>query len=155
MSYRPGGVTELAVIFILLAALGIGVTVFIEEVLVAGQVQKAFLGGIFSVMTGLSLGLPLGDTLLLATFSTASYQSAVGFYHIAAVIAIMYAAICLLTAIGLFGMKIWGYYLAFIIGIFDITVGVIGLFLIVGIIPLVFGIVVLVYLSRDIKDKFK
>jgi uncharacterized membrane protein (DUF2068 family) len=156
MSYRPGGVIAIAIFFIIFGALGV--------IAAIGYLISIEMNITSSTYTSLGILLYLSSTsgytthpFLLGTALNAplSWQSVLNTAYITIPVGVVFAALFVITAVGLLRMKNWGRILALIFGILMIIGGAIGLLVIVGIIPLVFGIVVVAYLMGSVKDEFE
>jgi hypothetical protein len=162
MTYRPAGVVVLAIFFLIFAVLGIILILFLEADLVATTVQTSSFNALLSIIVNLQYGVPLGDALLFATIYVSSAESGLVYYHTGAVIATIFVAVYLSTAIGLLMMKKWGYYLALTIGIITLISGILGLglgiYIIIALLPdvlvIVFGIYIVAYLMGDVQYEF-
>jgi len=162
MTYRPGGVTALIILFTIFGVVALIFAIAIEVVLVPPNISTAFLNWLFPSMLSVFFGFPLENVLILAataaTIATIISQQSMGIYHILTVGVIVIAALWFLAAFGLFKMKKWGYYLTLILGILEIVGGTIDLLLleIAGLAAVIFGIIIVVYLLRgNVKYEFE
>jgi len=163
MSSRPGGVVALAVIFIIIAVLGVIGAIVLEAVTVS-QYQASNFANFLQIPLAylFSAGLPplyrefiIMMAITSAFSSVGSTMATIGYINIGVLIGLIFIVFYILAAIGLLMMKNWGRILALIVGIFDIIGGIFALFAIVGLIPLIIGIVIVVYLSGDVKYEFE
>jgi hypothetical protein len=157
MSARPGGVTVIAILFIILAALGIAGSVVLIISTASYISQEAALNGIIFYSSLMMYGLPFDPVgFFLVINTTISFgQGILDVDYVVLGISVIIAALYVVTSYGLFRMKNWGRVLALVWGVLMIIGGAIGLLVIVGIIPLIFGIIVVVYLTRDVKHEFE
>ncbi|MBS7249398.1 MAG: DUF2127 domain-containing protein [Candidatus Freyarchaeota archaeon] len=147
MSYRPGGVIALAILFFIFGALGIIGGIAIELTVIAQSYTTLH----NMILWDAILRRVDFFTLILA----ASQLSYISMSHFFVVCIVIFSGLYLLAGVGLFMMKNWGRMLALILGILNIVGGIFEMFSLVGIIPLVFGIIVLVYLMGDVKYDFE
>ena len=159
MAHRPGGVLALALIFIIVAAIGIiaGIHFLVYEVPgFQSRVQNDFL---FALLVNISPTPPspllTGVTAWIVFVDVPASLSNMSTYTYSALVALVIFGIYFLSGVGLLYMKKWAYYLALFIGVSDIIAGIVLLIFIVGIFPLVFGIILLVYLLRDVRYEFE
>ncbi|MFB0563536.1 MAG: hypothetical protein ACETWM_20235 [Candidatus Lokiarchaeia archaeon] len=149
-SYRPGGVTAIAILFMIIAGLGIIAGILGEIYYVTDYTN--------SIYSDLSFGISL---LYIPSFSSESGiyfvylvvinaindLSSVIYLHLVVLGILIVSGLHLFASVGLLRMKKWGYYLALIIGILYIfSLGIIGI---------IMGILILVYLLRDVKYEFE
>ncbi|MEX2751367.1 MAG: hypothetical protein Q6366_005720 [Candidatus Freyarchaeota archaeon] len=147
MSYRPGGVIALAILFFIFGILGIIGGIAIELTVIAQSYTSLYTMILWDVI------LRRVDffTLIFAS----NQLSYINMYHFYVACIVIFSGLYFLAGVGLFMMKNWGRMLALILGILNIVGGVFAMFLLVGIILLVFGIIVLVYLMGDVKYDFE
>jgi hypothetical protein len=161
MSYRPGGVLALAILFIIFGVLGVVGAIgylIVATSAMSGAIAVTLALVYLAQMSAQSSGIPLQPSgfsffLTFGPMSTAQYNLSASYF--ALVLGVIFAALFILTAVGLLRMKNWGRILALIFGILCIIGGAIGLLAIVGIIPLAFGIIVVAYLMGSVKDEFE
>lgn len=164
MTYRPGGVIVLSVIFIIIAVLGVIGAAAIEAVIASNQnivtTDIITLGIIF---LGLYLPSPFPELIgYLIPFIVSSMAmsinstlSNISYLHLGTFVVLAAVVLYIITAVGLLRMKFWGRYLALIMGIFGIIVGIVTIIIGVGILLLIFGILIIIYLTGDVKYDFE
>ena len=156
--YRPGGITALAIIFLILAILGILGAIAIEVFIVANYYYTMNLNLVLTLDLLRNPSIPHHFamyylyTSLMSMMSDLSY---VNMLHVGTIAILASSVLYIAAGFGLLYMKKWGYYLALIIGILNIVGGVVSLLSLVGIINLVFGIIIVVYLLGDVKYEFE
>jgi hypothetical protein len=178
MAFRPGGVTALAVIFIIFAALGVVGAIFIETVFIP-QLQTSNNFNIVSSLTAIyyfTANLPWDQAQLIVTsivfqyFFLSNGMTITGYIQllqIGALIGIAIVPLLIIASIGLLRMKQWGRYLGMIVGILSIigsiasiiiavTLGGIAVILVdFGIYTVPIGIIIVVYLYSVVKEDFE
>ncbi|WXG42262.1 MAG: hypothetical protein WED07_16100 [Candidatus Freyarchaeum deiterrae] len=170
-SQRPMGITALAIIFLILATLGIIAGILVAAVVVPtfqNTLQNDFLSIFFSF--GITpMYIYAQSAFLLDILGATQLLSSIGAYQFIAVGALIGSVLHILDGVGLLYMKKWAYYLALILGISGIIAGVIGIISIQGIMALIagviivmylifaliFGIIIVVYLMVKIKHEFE
>ncbi len=155
--HRPSGVTILAILLMIAAAL----ILIVGTILVNAALQPAYSDLALSNAVGYAsyvfLGGPTGNAFTIANISgiLSEKQNSIYFFYGLFVSFIIYAGLSVPAVIGLLYMKNWGRILALLVGIFSIIVGVITMFWLVGLILLLFGIFMLVYLAGNVKYEFE
>ncbi|MEM2959757.1 MAG: hypothetical protein QXS27_05005 [Candidatus Jordarchaeaceae archaeon] len=149
-SYRPTGITALAIIFIIFGFTDIVIGVTVEIMAFSwfnNRILESFWTYIFS-LTSPPEFWPIHPFIIFLTgyFDTLSIMNLA---HLAAIILFISSVPQFVASMGLLLMKRWGYYLALIIGILNIVVGVVTL------INLVIGIILVCYLMGDVKYEFE
>lgn len=147
MSYRPGGVIALAILFFVFGALGIILGIAIELTVIAQSYT--------SLNTMILFDVILRRVDFFTLFYAVNQLSYINVCHFCVVCIVIFSALYFLAGVGLFMMKNWGRMLALFLGILNIVGGIFAMLSLVGIIPLVFGIIVLIYLMGDVKYDFE
>ncbi|WXG42269.1 MAG: hypothetical protein WED07_16135 [Candidatus Freyarchaeum deiterrae] len=165
MAFRPNGVTALAIIFIILAALGVIGAIFIEAVFIP-QYQISNFVNLLSIPLIYSLSaslppelaqiLPITIAFIIGTIIS-SNMSFLSFMYIGVLISLIAVPLLIISAVGLFRIKQWGRYLGIIVGILFIIGGIISVIFILtgGILIVSAGIMIVVYLYSVVKEDFE
>lgn len=151
--YRPLGITILAIILITAAALIIiGGTIIVNTALQPHYLQLAQAQGFFVWFYIIGM-----DPMSLASVSInmSEQQTGIFLWYVVFVLFLIYSGLCVPAGIGLFYMKNWGRYLAFVVGIFSIIACIIAIYTIFSLILLAFGIGLIVYLMSGVKYEFQ
>lgn len=148
--YRPSGVTVIAIVFVIIAAIGIisgGLLVFYIPMSQNMTIYSAIYN-YFYLQSNISLFPPEYAIILLNAaymnliISMMNAQSLANMVYWVVAAVVISSAACEITAFGLLSMKKWGYYLAIILGILSI--------------PSIIGLVIVIYLLvSDVKDDFE
>lgn len=152
--YRPGSVTALVIIFIILGIVGI-ISVIVTEAIINSTYQTMVftevIGSLaaFYASSNIPYLYPVDMKLFSFAFmlaSTISFATNMQTLSIVMYLVIAFgitiSVLCFIASCGLFFMKKWGYYLALIIGILSL--------------PSVIGILLVIYLLvSDVKYEFE
>ncbi|MFB0563767.1 MAG: DUF2127 domain-containing protein [Candidatus Lokiarchaeia archaeon] len=154
--YRPLGITILAIILIIAAALIIIVgTILVNSVLPSQYAEIALSQGITMYLIKADLFAPYILTVV------GSEQNDINLWYGVFGCFIVYSGLYITSGIGLLYMKNWGRILAMIIGVISIITGIflfltMSLFgLLIGILFLALGLATVVYLAGDVKYEFQ
>lgn len=157
--YRPGGVTALAVLFIVFAAAGIiGMVAIMQwEQSMFNQSLTGLLLEIVFGAAGTPEQLAFGFTATALIWQT-NYQALMGTLNIMLIGVLILSTLLVLSSVGLLYMKKWGYYLALTVGIIFIIASIIAVIPTFGfsLITLIAAVLIVRYLRREeIKSEFQ
>jgi hypothetical protein len=153
--YRPGGITVIAVFYIIFAVLGVFAIIVIEGVLVPMYQSTVSQNYVLDLLMFAVYPFPpipiefLLSFILVSYFSAMSSLSFLVYFHVGVLVILTASVLYFISSVGLLIMKKWGYYLALILAILNIVCGIFTL------VNLIIGIVLTVYLAGDVKYEFE